>query len=196
MDKRRFTRHLWLLALPVMAVMAFAIFQPIRVLPRIGIAPAYSLVDQEGNKFTSENVRGKLVLYTVSGMALFANSYHLLGLEESVPRRSELGSATYFMSAWRPYLMESAVGIFLLFISATLFFGVVFATVLLPGRKLKTPVEMPVAEPLHKEKLLPWLDNWTPWVSGAIALIVISYGPMLFQLIRDAQNIPFIRHIW
>src|SRR3954468_174662 len=57
---------LWLLALPVAAVMAFAIFQPIRVLPRISLAPAYSLIDQAGKKFTSESVRGKLVLYTFS----------------------------------------------------------------------------------------------------------------------------------
>jgi protein SCO1/2 len=57
---------LWLLALPVAAVMAFAIFQPIRVLPRIGIAPAYSFVDQAGKKFTSEDARGALTLYTFS----------------------------------------------------------------------------------------------------------------------------------
>jgi cytochrome c oxidase subunit 1 len=130
------------------------------------------------------------------GMALFGNSYHLLGLEFSVPRRVELGAAAYFNELWRPYLLESALGVLLLFISATLFFLVVFATVLLPGRKLKEPVEMPVAEPLHQEKRLPWLDSWTPWLSGGIALILISYGPMIYQLVRDAQNIAFVRGIW
>lgn len=130
------------------------------------------------------------------GMALFANSYHLLGLHYGAPRRSALGAASYAIPEWRPYLLESALGITLLFISATLFFIVVFGTVLLPGRKLREPVEMPVAEPLHDEPAPAWLDRWWPWVNGAIALIILSYGPMLYQLIRDAQNIPFSPRIW
>jgi len=130
------------------------------------------------------------------GMILFANSYHLLGLHYSVPRRSALGAAPYVLPEWRPYLLESAVGITLLFISATLFFAVVAGTVFLPGRKLEKPVEMPVAEPVSKEPTPLWLDTWWPWLNGAIALIILSYGPMLFQLIRDAQAIPFAPRVW
>jgi protein SCO1/2 len=61
-------RKLWplLLVLPILAVMSFAIFQPIRVLPRISLAPGYSLIDQRGERFTSESMRGSLVLYTFS----------------------------------------------------------------------------------------------------------------------------------
>lgn len=57
--------RLWyvLLALPIVAVMAFAIFQPIQVLPRISLAPGYSFTDQNGARFTNEDLRGKLVLY-------------------------------------------------------------------------------------------------------------------------------------
>ena len=65
-DDLRPTPRLWylLLLLPIVAVMAFAIFQPIQVLPRISLAPAYSFVDQNGNQMTSEDLRGSLVLYT------------------------------------------------------------------------------------------------------------------------------------
>lgn len=65
-DDLRPTTRLWyfILALPIAAVMAFAIFQPIQVLPRISLAPAYSLIDQDGNRLTSEDLRGNLVLYT------------------------------------------------------------------------------------------------------------------------------------
>jgi protein SCO1/2 len=64
-DLRRPTR-LWYLIfiLPVVAVMAFAIFRPIQVLPRISLAPAYSLVDQAGRHVTSEDMRGALTIYT------------------------------------------------------------------------------------------------------------------------------------
>jgi protein SCO1/2 len=44
--------------------MAFAIFQPIQVLPRIRLAPGYALVDQDGQRVTSEDGRGSITLYT------------------------------------------------------------------------------------------------------------------------------------
>ena len=51
-------------ALLVLGVMAFAIFEPIQVLPRIRLSPGYLLEDQAGESFTSEDVRGDIVLYT------------------------------------------------------------------------------------------------------------------------------------
>jgi cytochrome c oxidase subunit I len=130
------------------------------------------------------------------GMLLFANAYHTLGLLFSVPRRTMLGEAPYASASWNPYLLESLIGVILLTISSTLFFAVIFGTVFLPGRKLKTPVEMPVAQPLDDKVAPAWLDTWWPWVNGAIFLILLSYGPMLFQLIRDAQSIPFAPRVW
>ena len=48
----------------VLAVIAFATFQPIKVLPRIRLAPGFVLVDQHGDTFTSEDLRGSVTLYT------------------------------------------------------------------------------------------------------------------------------------
>lgn len=52
-----------LLAIPILAALAFAIFQPIQVLPRISLAPGFAFTDQDGNRLTSEDLRGSLVLY-------------------------------------------------------------------------------------------------------------------------------------
>lgn len=130
------------------------------------------------------------------GMLLFSNAYHSLGLNYSVPRRSMLGEAPYASPAWDPWLIESLIGIGLLTISATLFFAVILGTVLGLGRKLTKTIEMPVAEPVVNTPAPKWLDTWWPWVNGAIALILLSYGPMIYQLIRDAQNIPFAPRVW
>lgn len=130
------------------------------------------------------------------GMLFFSNAYHLLGLRFGVPRRTMLGEAPYASSAWTPFLLESVLGVTLLFISASLFFIVIFGTVGLPGRKLDKEIQMPVAEPLSGGEAPAWLDRWWPWLNGAIALIIISYGPMLYQLIRDAQAIPFAPRVW
>jgi len=56
---------LWylVLALPVLGIVAFAIFQPLKVLPRMGLSPGFSLVDQAGQRLTNEDLRGHIVLY-------------------------------------------------------------------------------------------------------------------------------------
>lgn len=51
-------------ALPVIAVLAFAIFQPVQVIPRLGLAPGFTLVDHTGDRLTSEDLRGTVTLYT------------------------------------------------------------------------------------------------------------------------------------
>jgi protein SCO1/2 len=64
-DLRPATRWWYIILLvPILAVMAFAIFQPIQVLPRIALAPAYTAMDQDGARLTSEDMRGGLTLYT------------------------------------------------------------------------------------------------------------------------------------
>ncbi len=45
-------------------IFAFATLKPIRVLPRIRLAPGFSLIDQDGNTLTSEDMRGSIVLYS------------------------------------------------------------------------------------------------------------------------------------
>lgn len=52
-------------ALIGLAIVVFVIFQPIRVLPRLTLAPGYMLIDQDGERLTSEELRGKVVLYTI-----------------------------------------------------------------------------------------------------------------------------------
>ncbi|HRW39589.1 MAG: SCO family protein [Acidimicrobiales bacterium] len=46
------------------AVLAFAVLQPIKVLPRIRLAPGYALHDQHGDPLTSETARGSITLYS------------------------------------------------------------------------------------------------------------------------------------
>lgn len=118
------------------------------------------------------------------GMLFFSNAYHTLGLIFSVPRRTMLGQAPYYSTQWTPQMMESVLGLMFLSISATLFFAIMILTVVIP-RKPDKPVEMPVAEPLDPKPSPKWLDTWWPWLNGAIALVILSYGPMLFQMISN-----------
>jgi protein SCO1 len=57
--------RLWyvVLAFPFLAMLAFAFFKPILVLPRMALAPGFSLIDQDGIRLTNEDLRGRIVLY-------------------------------------------------------------------------------------------------------------------------------------
>lgn len=52
-----------ILGVIAVSVLAFAIFQPIQVLPRIRLAPGFSLVESDGTPLSSEDLRGSIVLY-------------------------------------------------------------------------------------------------------------------------------------
>ncbi len=56
---------LWLglLAIPLLAVFLFAVFQPVKVVPRIGLAPGFSFTDMNGARLTNEDLRGQVVVY-------------------------------------------------------------------------------------------------------------------------------------
>ena len=53
-----------LVALIAFSTLAFAVFQPIKVLPRAGLGPGILLQDQEGRTLSSDTLRGKIVLYS------------------------------------------------------------------------------------------------------------------------------------
>ncbi len=57
------------IALLLIGVAAFVIFQPIKVLQRMNLAPGYALTDQDGERLTNEDGRGQFVMYnfTYSG---------------------------------------------------------------------------------------------------------------------------------
>jgi protein SCO1 len=57
---------LLLVALPLVAIIAFLGYQSTQVLPRISLAPSYSLINQNGERLTSEMLRGSLVIYNVT----------------------------------------------------------------------------------------------------------------------------------
>ena len=72
MEHREATRPGWVrwvvasVVLVILGVMAFKIFEPIQVLPRLRLAPGFNLTDQHGDQVTSEDLKGGVTLYTFS----------------------------------------------------------------------------------------------------------------------------------
>ena len=53
-----------LLAFIIVTILWFSISKPIKVLPRVALAPGYAMTNQNNETRTSEDYRGKLTLYT------------------------------------------------------------------------------------------------------------------------------------
>ena len=61
-----------LIALPFVAMLAFAVFKPVLVLPRMDLAPGFNFVDQNDAQLTNEDLRGRIVLYNFTYTACAA----------------------------------------------------------------------------------------------------------------------------
>jgi protein SCO1/2 len=68
-------------------IVAFATVQPVQVLPRIGLSPGFLLTDQNGQLFSSEDLRGQLVLYNFTYSRCTGECPQTSGLLQAVQAR-------------------------------------------------------------------------------------------------------------
>jgi cytochrome c oxidase subunit 1 len=121
------------------------------------------------------------------GMLIFSNAMHTVGLL-GAPRRTPLGLAPYVPEEWSGHLLRVGIGGAILFVSVYLYVVIVAVTAFAKRQTASATEQeqIPVAEAMQDPSLTPqWLDRWTPWVAGAVALIVLAYGPQLFDQIAN-----------
>ncbi len=125
------------------------------------------------------------------GMIIFSNAMHVLGLL-GAPRRTPLGDATYVPDAWGGHLMRASIGGSILFVSVVIYGVIMFRTWRGPKVNVADVPDMPVAESLRHPQLTPvWLDRFRPWLILAGLLLLIAYGPQLFdQIVNMNLNAP------
>ncbi len=130
------------------------------------------------------------------GMLLMSNGLHILGLNFGSPRRTMLGVAPYASADWQPLLIEAALGGIILGVSGLLFYTNMLGTVF-SKKTLTEEIEMPVAEPYEEGPAPAWLDTWRPWVIATIVLVLVSYGPLLVNLISNLNlTSPGFNALW
>jgi cytochrome c oxidase subunit 1 len=118
------------------------------------------------------------------GMLLMSNGLHILGINFTVPRRTMLGVSPYASADWQPLLIEAVIGGVILGVSGLLYYINIVGTVA-HKKQLEEEIEMPVAEAMDEGSTPVWLDTWKPWVITALALVLISYGPVLVYMISN-----------
>jgi len=122
------------------------------------------------------------------GMLVFSNAMHVVGLL-GAPRRTPLGDAPYIPGEWAGHLWRVAAGGLTMWIGIMIFVVVIVATVF-AGRRLGEgeEIEIPIAEAIEDPQKTPvWLDRWRPWLIATVVIILLAYGPQLYEQIFNAQ---------
>jgi cytochrome c oxidase subunit I len=133
-------------------------------------------------------------IYAV-GVLIFARGMISGGLE-GMPRRTFMAQATYTQPGWKLAGAITGVGGTLMAIGAVLFFVVLVGTVF-AGKKGEGPTDIPWSETITAPALTGWetrLDRLRIWVTAAVVLIVIAYGP--FFLMYHVRLVSPGYHFW
>jgi cytochrome c oxidase subunit 1 len=79
--------------------------------------------------------------------------------------------------------MLGSIGGTIMTIAAVIFFVVFFATIFSKPIR-QGALEIIVSEPYHDERV-PAVQTFTPWLAGAVLLLVIAYAAPIAQTIRS-----------
>jgi cytochrome c oxidase subunit I len=144
-------------------------------------------------KLTGKEIKGKgfnvwvPYIWTI-GIMIFSTGLFIGGVGGE-PRRTNMGlsytdpqSPLYHVD-WTAAKMLGSLGGTIMTIAALIYFAVFFATLFAKPAK-QGALELIVSEPYHDEQI-PAVQSFTPWLAGAVLLIVIAYAPPITQTLRS-----------
>ena len=122
------------------------------------------------------------------GIMIFSTGL-FIGGAAGEPRRTNMGmsytnpQSHLYQPDWGYAKMLGSLGGTIMTLAALMFFIVFFAT-FFAKRKEQGALELIVSEPYHDERV-PAVQTFTPWLVGAIFLLVIAYAAPISQTIRS-----------
>jgi len=144
-------------------------------------------------KLTGKDIKFKTInvcmpyIWTL-GIMIFSTGL-FIGGAGGEPRRTNMGmsytdpQSHLYHADWAYAKMLGSIGGTIMAIAALIFFIVFFATLF--GKRTKQgALELIVSEPYYDERV-PAVQTFTPWLAGALLLLVIAYAPPITQTIRS-----------
>jgi cytochrome c oxidase subunit 1 len=131
------------------------------------------------------------------GMFIMTFAMHWMGFLYQVPRRTHIAGSPVAMEAYKEssaWMVLNIVSGVILLIAAILFFYVIFATALQSRREpSQVMAEVPFTEVISKPEgsgLAQLTERVWFWFGIAVLLVVLAYGPVLFQLFTNMNPVP------
>ncbi|GIW24731.1 b(o/a)3-type cytochrome-c oxidase subunit 1 [Meiothermus sp.] len=131
------------------------------------------------------------------GMFIMTFALHWMGFLYEIPRRAHISGSPIAMEAYKDssaWMVLNIVSGIILFIAAVLFFYVIFATALQSRRdSSQVLAEVPFTEVLSKPEgsgLAQLTERVWFWFGIAVVLVVLAYGPVLFQMFTNMNPVP------
>ncbi len=131
------------------------------------------------------------------GMFIMTFALHWMGFLYAIPRRAHISGSPIAMEAYKESAAWMALNIVsgvILFIAALLFFYVIFATALQNRREPSRVLpEVPFTEVMSKPEgsgLVQLTERVWFWFGLAVVLVVLAYGPVLFQMFTNMNPVP------
>ncbi|NBC03207.1 MAG: cytochrome C oxidase subunit I [Bacteroidetes bacterium] len=132
-------------------------------------------------------------IYTI-GVSIFSWGLMRGGLL-GMPRRTNTGASyanpesVLYQPDWMPYIDITVIGGIIMFLAIVIFVVAFFATVFARSEVTaeEPKVTFPITAPLHNEPSL-WLRNFKPFIIIAIILIVLSYTPVIYDVLQSTYD--------
>lgn len=129
-------------------------------------------------------------------VGLFCFSFGMMrGGLHGEPRRTNMGltylnpESPLYRSDWKLWTIITVVGGLIMFIAMMIYFFVFFST-LVSKKSQEAVLQFPLSEAYHNEKAGVFA-NFKPWVTAALILVVLSYTPVLYDVVRsNASDAP------
>jgi cytochrome c oxidase subunit 1 len=131
------------------------------------------------------------------GMFIMTFALHWMGFLYAIPRRAHISGSPIAMEAYKEssaWMVLNIVSGVILLVAAILFFYVIFATALQnrrePGQVL---AEVPFTAVMSKPEgsgLAQLTERVWFWFGIAVVLVVLAYGPVLFQMFTNMNPVP------
>ncbi len=137
-------------------------------------------------------------IYTI-GLLIMSYGLKIGGLM-GMPRRTNTGASyanpdsVLYQADWMPYIDLTVIGGSIMFVGIVIYIISFFTTVFSKsnGPEEDAVVTFPISEPLHDEPST-WLRNFKPYIIIAIILIVLSYTPVIYDVLQATYggSLPF-----
>lgn len=130
-------------------------------------------------------------IYTI-GVFIFSWGMMRGGLI-GMPRRTNTGASyanpesMLYQPDWMPFIDISVIGGSIMFLAIVIYIVAFFATVFARSEATLEAVTFPVTAPLHDEPA-NWLRNFKPYIYIAIVLIVLSYTPVILDVLESTTG--------